>query len=492
MPPAAGEQAGGAAAGSHAGAYEELQNFLMRDQSSEDGASVPFYASRFMANPAPKARLPAESMPPAIAAQVIRDELTLDGAPGLNLATFVSTYMEEEATKLLAEQMRKNQIDADEYPMTAEIQDRCVRILADLYHAPQPFDGVGTSCVGSSEGCLLAGFAMKILWQQRMRARHGGQELRARPNIIMPTSVQIVWRKFVVLADVEARFVPLKKDCYTMTPEDVASRIDENTIGVIALFASTLTGEYDPIADIAAAVEGVNQAKGLDVGIHVDAASGGYVAPFLTPDLVWDFRLPLVRSINVSTHKYGLVYAGIGFVLWREARFLPEDMIFSINYLGSKECTIGLNFSRSAMGLIGAYYNVIRLGVQGYTTIMQNLARIRDFIRDGLTRTGHFQSVQHSPGVPVVCVRLADGVGAVDGGSFTVFDVSERLREHGWIVPAYTLADDAADVAVLRIVVREGLSADLAYKLVADVNAVVDKLRADAQARQHGGENVRC
>ena len=309
---------------------------------------VPTYGARYFAEPVPKFELPEHAMPADAAYQICHDELNLDGNPALNLASFVTTWMEPEAERLIVESLNKNYVDQDEYPRTTVIQERCVNMLARLYHAPHDAEAVGTGTVGSSEAIMLAGLAAKWRWHRRRAAAGKPTD---RPNLVMASTVQVVWEKFARYFDVEPRYVPVTADRTTLAPDEAIRFIDENTIAVVAILGSTYTGEYEPIAAIHDAVAEVNDRNGWEVPIHVDAASGGFVAPFLEPDLNWDFRLPLVKSINVSGHKYGLVYPGIGWVVWRDRADLPEDLIFHISYLGGDEATFNLNFSKGAASL---------------------------------------------------------------------------------------------------------------------------------------------
>ena len=334
---------------------------------------APAYTHRMDLGDMPKYRLPDDGAPPDVAERLIHDELMLDGNARLNLATFVTTWMDPQAERLMAEAFDKNMIDKDEYPATAEIEKRCVNIVADLFNAPADGDAIGVSTTGSSEAVMLGGLAMKWRWRQRREAA-GQDDLK--PNLVLGSNVQVVWEKFCRYWDVEPRYVPVQKGRYVITPEEAVAAVDENTIGVIAILGTTYTGEYEPIKEIHDAVVANNEATGLQTPLHIDAASGGFVAPFLYPDLEWDFRLPNVVSINVSGHKYGLVYPGIGFVVWRDQEHLPEELIFHVNYLGGDMPTFTLNFSRPGNQVVGQYYNFIRLGRSGYTKIMETLQGI--------------------------------------------------------------------------------------------------------------------
>jgi len=436
-----------------------------------DGERVvaPTYARRGMRQAIPRFELPADGMDPDVAYQLIHDELALDGNPTLNLATFVTTWMDEYADRILAETANKNAIDWDEYPQTVEIQDRCVNMLARLFGAPEQLESMGTATVGSSEAIHLAGLAMKWRWRN---ARLAAGKPADRPNLVMGANVQVCWEKFARYFDVEPRYVPLSESRFVIGVDEAMALVDENTIGVVGILGSTYTGEYEPIAALDAALEAVCQRGGLDVPLHVDAASGGFVAPFLQPDLAWDFRLPRVRSINVSGHKYGLVYPGVGWVIWRDPADLPHELIFEVDYLGGSHANFGLNFSRGAGQIVLQYYNLIRLGRSGYREIMESLAENAQWLAAQLGAMDRIDLVAAATDLPVVCLRLRDDPG------FSVFDVSAVLRQRGWIVPAYAMAPDAQHVQVLRVVVREGLSRDLATELVGDIDSARPRLAA--------------
>src|SRR5690348_12337506 len=219
--------------------------------------------------------------------ELVHDELLLDGMSRMNLATFCTTWLDDSARRLMAETLDKNIVDKDEYPQTAELERRCVRMLADLWHAPDPVNAVGTSTTGSSEAAMLGGLAAKFRW----RARGTGTGV---PNMVCGP-VQVCWEKFARYFDVEIRQVALTGDRLVMTAEDAVARCDENTIMVVPTLGQTFTGLYEDVAAISAALDRLQDETGLDIPIHVDAASGGFLAPFTAPDLVWDFRLPRVK-----------------------------------------------------------------------------------------------------------------------------------------------------------------------------------------------------
>ncbi|PKY12186.1 glutamate decarboxylase [Acidithiobacillus marinus] len=434
-----------------------------------DSDITPAYGSRTMDHTIPKYRLPDGEMPAQTAYQLIHDELMLDGNARLNLATFVTTWMEPEAEKLMAETFDKNMIDKDEYPQTAEIETRCVNMLSRLFNAKPEENPVGVSAIGSSEAVMLAGMAMKWRWRKDRQDKGFSTD---KPNLVMGRNVQVVWEKFCRYWEIEPRYIPMKNNRYTLTPDEVLSALDENSIGVVAVLGTTFTGEFDPVKEIHDAVVGYNQQNGLQIPIHVDAASGGFVAPFLQPDLAWDFRLPNVVSINTSGHKYGLVYPGVGWALWRGEAFLPEELVFHVNYLGGDMPTFTLNFSRPGNQIVGQYYNLLRLGREGYTRIMSNLRDIASWLAGEIAQIAPLRLLSDGTAIPVFAVRLAEPQ------SYSVFDISERLRIRGWQVPAYTLPEDAEKVAVLRLVIREGFSRDMAELLLQDIKNTVAELEA--------------
>lgn len=446
----------------------------MSHRHTPSASIAPAYTGRLSTSPVPTLRMPEESMEPQAAYRFIHDELMLDGSSRLNLATFVTTWMDPEAEKLMAETFDKNMIDKDEYPATAAIEQRCVCMVADLFHAENlrdddPSSAVGVSTVGSSEAVMLAGLAMSWLWRQKVGDGKNGWRTR-RPNLVMGSNVQVVWEKFCRYFDVEPVYLPMEEGRYVITPEQVLGAVNEDTIGVVAILGTTYTGELEPVAEICAALDELASQGGVDVPVHVDAASGGFVVPFLHPDVIWDFRLPRVVSINVSGHKYGLTYPGIGFVVWRNADHLPEELVFRVNYLGGDMPTFTLNFSKGGNQVIGQYYNFLRLGRAGYGQVMSCLSTTARWLGDQLRDSEHFDLISDGSAIPVVSFKLKGDRG------YTEFDVSHALRAYGWQVPAYTMPADATDVTVLRVVVREGFSTDLARALKDDALTVIKTL----------------
>lgn len=415
--------------------------------------------------------MPANPSLPETAYQIVHDEAILDGNSRLNLATFVSTWMDDHALKLYSESADKNMIDKDEYPATAAIEDRCWRILADLWHVPDPADTIGTSAIGSSEACMLGGLALKRLWQEKRKAEGKSTE---RPNLIMSAAVQVVWEKFCNYWDIEPRYVPVTPDHLVLDGYDLDDYVDENTIGVVAILGQTFTGLYDPVEAIASKLDEIQAKTGLDVKIHVDGASGAMVAPFCQPDLRWDFQIDRVNSISTSGHKYGLVYPGVGWVVWRNTAVLPESMIFHVSYLGGDMPTLALNFSRPGAQVLLQYYQFLRLGREGYRAIQQNSIDVATYLSSAIADIGPFELVSKGDTIPVFAWVLKDGY----TDRWSLYDLADRLRMKGWLVPAYPMADDMADVVLQRIVVKVGLSQDLASALLADIKGEVQFLDA--------------
>jgi glutamate decarboxylase len=404
---------------------------------------------------------------------LITNELLLDGNARLNLATFVTTWMPTIGAKLMAVTADKNMIDKDEYPQTAEIEARCVEIIANLWHAPHEAQATGCSTTGSSEAAMLAGMALKWRWRERMRQAGKPTD---RPNLVMGINVQVCWEKFCRYWDVEPRYVPMEGDRFCLDGAQAASQCDENTIGVVAILGSTFEGSYEPVKEIAAALDQLEREQGVYVPLHVDAASGGFVAPFIQPDLEWDFRIERVQSINASGHKYGLVYPGVGWAIWRDKEALPSDLIFDVNYLGGHMPTFALNFSRPGSQVVAQYFMFTSLGREGYAHVIGNAHEVARHTADGVAALGPYKLVSDASDLPVFAFALKPEI-----ENYTVFDVSERLRQRGWLVPAYTFPKNREDLSVLRVVVRAGMSydmADLLLRHLGDQTEYLQSLRA--------------
>jgi glutamate decarboxylase len=424
----------------------------------------PMYARQSLLGSAPRHEIPAEGMAPSTAYHLIHDELILDGSSRFNLATFCSTWMEPEAHRLMAETFDKNMIDKDEYPQTAELEMRCVHMLAKLWNAPDADATIGTSTIGSSEACMLGGLALKWAWRERM-AKLG--KPADKPNLVMGTNTQVCWHKFCRYWDVEPREVPLGNDETITHPERAAAVCDENTIGVVAVLGSTFTGHYEDVVSLSAALDQLQETTGLDIPIHVDGASGGFVAPFLQPELVWDFRLPRVKSINTSGHKYGLVYPGVGWIVWRELKDLHQDLVFKVDYLGGSMPTLAINFSRPASQIVAQYYNMIRLGRAGYRAIHQACQDVAIDLAKQIEALGPFEILSYGHDLPVIA--WTQKTTQKEPANWSLYDLSDRLRDRGWQVPTYRMPANRGEVVLQRAVIRNGFTHDLAGMLVRDI-----------------------
>jgi glutamate decarboxylase len=405
-----------------------------------------------------------------VAYDLLSNELLLDGSARLNLATFVTTWMPGLAGVLMGETADKNMIDKDEYPQTAEIEKRCVNIIGHLWNAPGDGDVTGTSTTGSSEAAMLGGLALKWRWRERMKAAGKPTD---RPNLVTGVNVQVCWEKFCRYWDVEPRLAPMEGDRLHLDAEQAVKLCDENTIGVVAVLGSTFDGSYEPVADICEALDELAAGGGPDVPVHVDAASGGFIAPFIQPHLEWDFRLPRVQSINASGHKYGLVYPGVGWAIWRDRDALPQDLVFEVNYLGGSMPTFALNFSRPGSEVVAQYYMFVALGHYGYKAVQAASSSIAQHIAAEIDKIGPYRLITDGSELPVFAFTLKDEV-----KNYTVFDVSARLREKGWLVPAYTFPEKREDLSVLRVVVRAGFTRDMADLFLDGLRAQTAELEA--------------
>ena len=435
------------------------------------------FASAEMLTRAPKTLFPEPEREPREVYQLVRDELLLDGVARMNLATFCTTWVEPEVRQLMADSLDKNIIDKDEYPQTAELETRCVRMLADLFHSPEATTTVGTSTTGSSEAAMLGGLSAK--WRWRLPRLAAGKDV-SKPNFVCGP-VQVCWEKFGRYFDVETRQVPMSGR-HIMTPAEAIAQCDENTIAVVVTFGQTFTGMFEDVEAISAALDDLQARTGLDIPIHVDAASGGFLAPFCAPELIWDFQLPRVKSINVSGHKTGLAPIGSGWVIWRETEDLPQELIFNVNYLGGQMATFNLNFSRPGGQVVCSYYNFLRLGKEGYRKVQTATYDVARYLADGIAGMGIFEILfdgNPHTGIAAVTWKLSD-----TGSKFSVFDLADELRGRGWLVPAYTLPTNQQEVAVQRIIVRHGLSLDMADLVLDDLRRAIDKLNDRPPGRQ--------
>ena len=414
----------------------------------------------------PKFKIPQTSKEPRDAYQIVHDELILDGNARQNLTTFCQTWLDDEIHKIMDKCITKNLIDKDEYPQTAELERRCVNMIADLWNSPAATNTIGTATIGSSEAAMLGGLAMKWRWRQK-RQKEG--KPTDKPNLVCGP-VQVCWLKFARYWDIELREVPLEPNSLVMTPEEAVKRCDENTIGVVPTLGITYTCQYEDVQAISAALDKLQQDTGLDIPIHVDAASGGFLAPFCQPDLLWDFRLPRVKSINSSGHKFGLAPLGVGWVVWREKKDLPQDLIFEVNYLGGIMPTFALNFSRPGGQIAAQYYLFLRLGKEGYRLVQQTCYDTAAYLVNGIEKMGLFDIIYDGKGgIPAMSFALKKDVNP----GFNLYDLSDRIRIRGWQIAAYSLPPNRQDLVIMRILVRHGFSKDLADLLLDDLNRCI-------------------
>ena len=428
---------------------------------------APTYGSEFTSANLPKFKMPEEDMPARDAYRMVHDELMLDGNSHQNLATFCTTFVEPEVQQLMTDCVDKNMIDKDEYPQTAEIENRCVHILADLWNSPESDSTLGCSTTGSSEAAMLGGMALKWKWREKMKAAGKPTD---KPNMICGP-VQICWHKFARYWDIEIREIPMEGDRLIMTPEEVIKRCDENTIGVVPTLGVTFTGQYEPVKAVSDALDMFEKDTGIDIPIHVDGASGAFIAPFIQPDLEWDFRLPRVKSINASGHKFGLAPLGVGWALWRCKDCLPEDLIFNVNYLGGNMPTFALNFSRPGGEIVAQYYNFLRLGKKGYAEIHSACRDVAMHLADEIGKMDPFEIIYNGDGgILALCWKLKEGMEY----NFTLYDLADRLRSRGWLVPAYSMPAHREDLVIQRILIRHGMSMDLAQLLLEDIRRALD------------------
>jgi glutamate decarboxylase len=443
----------------------------VRKPKHKHGVGDDIYTAAELGAPLPCDRVPTHEAPADQVYAALRDELLLDGNSRQNLATFCQTWVEPEIRKLMDDCIDKNMIDKEEYPQTAEIEARCVHMLADLWNAPDSNGTIGCSTTGSSEAAMLGGLALK--WNWREKRRQAGRPAE-KPNLISGP-VQICWHKFARYFDVELREVPVERNRLLLSPDEVVKRCDENTIGVVPTLGLTFTLQYEPVQQICEALDDLQKSRGLDIPVHVDAASGGFLAPFVEPKRVWDFRLPRVKSINSSGHKYGLAPLGCGWIIWREGTDLPKDLIFDVNYLGGHMPTFALNFSRPGGQIVCQYYNFLRLGREGYRKIQQACYDTAAWLGDAIAKLGPFEPIYTGHGgIPGVTWTLKPNVNA----SYSLYDLADRLRTRGWQVPAYAMPANCEDMVVQRILVRHGFSRDMAGLLVDDLERAIKYFEA--------------
>lgn len=435
---------------------------------------TPIFGSESSDTAMPRTKLNEKPVEPRIAYEMIKEYLSIEGNATQNFATFCQTYMEPMATRLMAETLEKNAIDKDEYPMTADLENRCVAIMQDLWHADPAEQPMGTSTVGSSEACMLGGLGMLFRWKKLARAAGVNIYSERRPNLVISSGYQVCWEKFCRYWDVEMRLVPLDREHMSLNMDTVMDYVDDYTIGITAILGITYTGKFDDVKKLDELVEAYNREHPkLPIRIHVDGASGAMIAPFIDPDLEWDFRCKNVWSINTSGHKYGLVYPGVGWVIWRGKEALPEDLIFWVSYLGGNEATMAINFSRSASQIVGQYYVFMRNGYEGMAEIHQRTLDVARYLAEELKGIEEFEVYEDASQIPIVTWGLKEGADV----PWSLYDLSDRLRMHGWLIPAYPMPESIQDMVVQRVVVRQDFGMPLAIRLMNDLKKDIETLK---------------
>ena len=441
-----------------------------KDKTQEGDVSI--FGSKVMREPAPAERIPQHRTRAEIAYQMVKDETFPQTQPRLNLATFVTTYMDDYGTKLMNEAVGINYIDETEYPRVAVMCGRCINMVANMWNTPEKGDWkTGAVGIGSSEACMLGGVAAWLRWRERRKAEGKPYD---KPNLVMSTAYQVVWEKFCQLWQIEMRTVPITHDHPTLNIDAALDMCDENTICIVPIMGVTWTGMNDDVEALNTALDEYNGRTGYNIPIHIDAASGGFILPFLNPEKKWDFRLKWVYSISTSGHKYGLVYPGLGWVVWKDKKYLPKDMSFSVNYLGASISQVGLNFSRPAAQILAQYYNFIHLGVEGYTEIHSNSMDIAKYCHKAIGKMPCFKNYSETLENPLFIWTMDPDY--EKGAKWTLFDLQDKLMQSGWMVPAYTMPKDIEDMVVMRIVVRQGMSRDMADMLIEDITNAVAEL----------------
>ncbi len=459
---------------------------ILESMDEETKYLTPIFGSEASDMSMPRTKINSEPVSPRVAYEMIKEYLSIEGNATQNLATFCQTYMEPTAAKIMAETMDKNAIDKDEYPMTADLENRCVAMMGDLWNADSAEEPMGTSTVGSSEACMLGGLGMLFRWKEL--AKEAGVEVHGekRPNLVISSGYQVCWEKFCRYWDIEMRLVPLDKEHLSLNMDIVMDYIDDHTIGIVAILGITYTGKYDDVEKLDYLVEEYNAAHpNLPIRIHVDGASGAMFTPFVNPELVWDFRLKNVWSINCSGHKYGLVYPGVGWVVWRSKEALPQDMIFWVSYLGGEEATMAINFSHSAAQVVGQYYVLLRNGFEGFREIHERTLNVARYLAAEIKEMGIFDLYEEATEIPIVCWGLKEDAAI----NWSLYELSDRLRMSGWQVPAYPMPVNLEDMTVQRVVARQDFSMPLCIRLVQDMKneiATLNTMRLVAQDAPEG------
>ena len=445
---------------------------------------------KHLEEPAPSEFIPKHKTPAEKAYQLVKDETFPQTQPRLNLATFVTTYMDDYGTRLMNEAVGINYIDETEYPRVAVMCGRCINMIANMWNTTEKNEWkTGAVGIGSSEACMLGGVAAWLRWREKRKKQGKACD---KPNLVMSTAYQVVWEKFCQLWQIEMRTVPITHSNPTLDIEAALKMCDENTICIVPIAGVTWTGMNDDIEGLDKALEEYNARTGYDIPIHVDAASGGFILPFLNPEKKWDFRLKWVKSISTSGHKYGLVYPGLGWVVWRDKDYLPAEMSFSVNYLGASITQVGLNFSRPAAQILAQYYNFIHLGMEGYREVHSNSMAVATYCHDAIGKMDCFFNYSETLDNPLFIWTMNPEYDMT--AKWTLFDLQDKLMMKGWMVPAYTMPKDIEDMVVMRIVVRQGMTRDMADMLIGDIRdavAELEKLEYPTSSRTAYENNIK-
>lgn len=485
---------------------QEDNKKLAEEQKAKVCVSSNAHVMEKIDNEIPKYRLPEKSIDADSAYKLVKDHLMTEGNARLNLATFCQTYMEPQAARIISETLEKNAIDKSLYVQTAEIEDRCIEIISNLWNRP-PEEKTeipkGTSTIGSSEACMLGALAMKVRWEEWAK-KQKDFDMTKPPNLIITSGYQVCWKKFQQYWDVELIQIPMDEDHLSLNVDMLKENINKYTIGVVAVLGITYTGLYDDVAGINTVVDKYNKDPsnaGQYVGIHVDAASGGFYEPFINPTYKWDFRLDNVVSINASGHKYGLVYPGIGWIIWRSSECLPKKLTFEVSYLGGTVLTVGINFSKSAGQIIGQYYNFVRLGKEGYERIHTATKAVADYIEAAISEIkvtnggdtfSAFEIMREKADcpaahkLPLVFWKLSEKLKNMPQ---FLYDLSDRMLMRGWQIPTYPLPANLTHVIIQRIVCRADLSMDMAEMLIKDMRSATYYL-LDTQSQKLDQDNL--
>lgn len=455
---------------------------MKKNKQKQVDATTPVYSSPTMTSQSPNQFIPQHSTSEEIAYQMVKDETISQTQPKLNLATFVTTYMDDYATKLMNDAINVNYIDETEYPRIAVMAAKCLNIVANLWNTPEKNEWkTGALAIGSSEACMLGGVAAWLRWRERMEKL--GKPFD-KPNFVISSAFQVVWEKFSQLWMIEMRTVPITAKNPTLNIEEALKLCDENTICIVPILGVTWTGLNDDVEELDSALDKFNKDNDFEISIHVDAASGGYILPFTKPNLKWDFRLKWVLSISTSGHKFGLVYPGLGWVVWKDKKHLPGAMAFSVNYLGANITQVGLNFSRPASQVLGQYYQFIRLGFEGYKKIQQTCMDTATYAHSQISQMEPFEVYSKEVVNPLFIWYMNPEYQKT--AKWTLYDLQDELQVSGWMVPAYTLPAELEQFVVMRIVVRNGMSIDMTNMLLADIRnaaAKLDKLKYPTTTR---------